>query len=886
MLTQNNVRDPALALKASPPRATKAFLERSRFLFSRIESNGASAVALLAPAGFGKTAQLVQWRREALSRGALTFWLTADERDEPHRFVQGLAYAARELAGKRGFDSTFMEWLDACNDPMSALTGWLAEVARLAVDVLLTIDDVEQLPEATRTESLAYLLGNAPSNLFIALGVRPSGALSELGILNKTRVTQFGASELRFTQEETSKLVAEALETRFTPEIAIRLHELTEGWPLGVQMAVSALHSIADPQELLNTVAKDIRKYFIDALIDQQPIETQKMLVLMADFEVIHPDLCKHVIGDTSSLVELKRLIDASPLFIQAEGSEWMRFHPIARDALRERLALEKPAKRKSISKSAGTWYAEHRLFQEAAHILRATGDKKGALEMASHCMREMVMQGRTAAVFEWIKSFDIDDIKNRADFLIPAAWSFAMSDSPTDAQPMIDYLLAIPQLSIEDQLEVDLIKSATASYIDDFELQAEATANWSTPPNDARPQSIPIFWTAKAFEALFHGKPDQARMHFGKVARLDRSLAYTPSAYGFVDSGIALSHLWEARYTLAEQVLRPALARAEERMERRNPIACMIATLLAQTCWEIGLTDEAKNLLALRLDVLERNGFPDALISAHCTLAAIANSEHKQDQALNILESLQTLGELRNVIRYKTTSLLEQVKLHLQYGRIETAERLSTQLAFIAKSSNKTKSSVANTLLEIQVEIARAHIRLSEGGINHLTASLQASQAAISLCESIKRGPESIHAKALRAKALKRLNYADAPSAMQEVISLSQASGMVRFVQELQSSTSDTTSIQIEKSAPAAKSTFTSQESEIAGTALLTAKERDILLGLVRNLSNKEIAIASSVSEQTVKWHMKNLFSKLNAANRKHAVARAHLLGLIVKAE
>jgi LuxR family maltose regulon positive regulatory protein len=32
----------------------------------------------------------------------------------------------------------------------------------------------------------------------------------------------------------------------------------------------------------------------------------------------------------------------------------------------------------------------------------------------------------------------------------------------------------------------------------------------------------------------------------------------------------------------------------------------------------------------------------------------------------------------------------------------------------------------------------------------------------------------------------------------------------------------------------------------------------------------------------QTIKLHVKNLFHKLNAANRKHAVARARLLGLI----
>jgi LuxR family maltose regulon positive regulatory protein len=48
------------------------------------------------------------------------------------------------------------------------------------------------------------------------------------------------------------------------------------------------------------------------------------------------------------------------------------------------------------------------------------------------------------------------------------------------------------------------------------------------------------------------------------------------------------------------------------------------------------------------------------------------------------------------------------------------------------------------------------------------------------------------------------------------------------------------------------------------------------------RALSNKEIALAMGIGEQTIKWHVKNLFGKLNAASRKHAVARARMLGLI----
>ena len=61
-----------------------------------------------------------------------------------------------------------------------------------------------------------------------------------------------------------------------------------------------------------------------------------------------------------------------------------------------------------------------------------------------------------------------------------------------------------------------------------------------------------------------------------------------------------------------------------------------------------------------------------------------------------------------------------------------------------------------------------------------------------------------------------------------------------------------------------------------------LTPKEREVLELLNRNLSNKEIALALQVGEETIKWHVKNLFTKLDAGTRKQVVARARILGLL----
>ena len=56
----------------------------------------------------------------------------------------------------------------------------------------------------------------------------------------------------------------------------------------------------------------------------------------------------------------------------------------------------------------------------------------------------------------------------------------------------------------------------------------------------------------------------------------------------------------------------------------------------------------------------------------------------------------------------------------------------------------------------------------------------------------------------------------------------------------------------------------------------LLTSKETEILQLLTKGLSNKVIARSMDISDHSVKWHLKNLFLKLEAGTRKHAVDRA----------
>lgn len=61
-----------------------------------------------------------------------------------------------------------------------------------------------------------------------------------------------------------------------------------------------------------------------------------------------------------------------------------------------------------------------------------------------------------------------------------------------------------------------------------------------------------------------------------------------------------------------------------------------------------------------------------------------------------------------------------------------------------------------------------------------------------------------------------------------------------------------------------------------------LTRRELEVLQLIVRGNSNKEIADALKVSEETVKYHVKGILSKLGVADRTQAATAALLRGIV----
>lgn len=61
-----------------------------------------------------------------------------------------------------------------------------------------------------------------------------------------------------------------------------------------------------------------------------------------------------------------------------------------------------------------------------------------------------------------------------------------------------------------------------------------------------------------------------------------------------------------------------------------------------------------------------------------------------------------------------------------------------------------------------------------------------------------------------------------------------------------------------------------------------LTIREQEVIQLMAQGLANKQMALALSISEHTIKFHLSSLYAKMNVSSRTEAIKRGIELGLI----
>ena len=315
-------------------------------------------------------------------------------------------------------------------------------------------------------------------------------------------------------------------------------------------------------------------------------------------------------------------------------------------------------------------------------------------------------------------------------------------------------------------------------------------------------------------------------------------------------------------------------------------------AAVLAGLLYEQGDADCAWDLLERRLGALRTIGGVESAVRAYPLMGRIAARRGEAQFAAALLREGEALGEQRRWTRLMSACLFERFELFLAEQRWDEALDVVERLARLAVNRQGRGDVIwpvtrAADLARARLDLHRAPNRCAVAVVRQLHhAALGRGdlylglQLAVLLVDSLLAIGEDDEALNL----MFRLLHVGAGVGLCQTILdggprvadlLPHALGLAALDRGLRPVGAYVSHLMsrwaVARTTPISRT-----------RGPLSCRECAVLRLISRGQSNKRIALALDIAVDTVKTHAKNIFAKLDAANRAEAVARAERLGLI----
>jgi LuxR family transcriptional regulator, maltose regulon positive regulatory protein len=436
-------------LRAPWPRPEQ--LERPRLLGLLDGAPDAKISLISAPAGYGKTTLLAQWRQaEEASRPF--GWISLDEQDnDPVRMWMHVVEAVRQAEREENFGADALMGLSSVGQNLAEITLPLLinEFAALPHRVVVVLDDYQYVTEDRCHESVAYLLEHLPANLHLVVASRsdpplPLGRLRARGELNEIRTEQ-----LAFSEEEADRLLNVKMRLEISPEDLSVLLERTEGWPAGLYLAALSLRNREDRHDFIASFGGSDR-YIVDLLGEEVmanlPEEMREFLLKSSVLRRMTGSLCDAVVGKEGSGNVLRELARSNLFVVSLDGQgEWYRYHQLFSEFLLYELVSSRPNLVPVLHGRASSWL-ENRGFIESAvrHAITAEDHERAGLLVAHHWY-SYVLTGQTRTVEDWLESLPERLTTHDAALLLVKAWVHTLSGRSEEAKRLMDIAESLP---------------------------------------------------------------------------------------------------------------------------------------------------------------------------------------------------------------------------------------------------------------------------------------------------------------------------------------------------------------------------------------------------------------------------------------------------------
>jgi ATP/maltotriose-dependent transcriptional regulator MalT len=378
--------------------------------------------------------------------------------------------------------------------------------------------------------------------------------------------------------------------------------------------------------------------------------------------------------------------------------------------------------------------------------------------------------------------------------------------------------------------------------------------------------------------------------------ARWSKSLAISAMLDLSIEAAVALDQL---RMSTARRLSMDALNIAKSTPKEATGLAAVPACIAAQVLYEEGCLDQADTLLRSRLPVINARGPIESALRAYVVLTRIAKQRKQYNFAALLLRDAEALGERRGWPRLVAACLAERASLLLRGGKTREARLVLVYLDRYAES-HRSGSGHATSEITRYRTLTRWRVSWAETPSAEAVVALrqlyhQALEErdlyvgcglAVELAEMLAAMEESEEADALFFDTVKAAAVA---GLYQVFLEGGPGSGLLLRRAYDRAASPESTDREV---LPFVGSLLSRWDARCVGdppeqpsrrvSDTLTARERAILAMIGQGFTNKRIASTLEISPETVKSHVKRIFSKLGVSTRTEAVSRAGSLGLL----
>jgi LuxR family transcriptional regulator, maltose regulon positive regulatory protein len=387
--------------KIAPPSVPDQFVVRKQLLTDLDDAS--DVVTVCAPAGFGKTMLLADWVRT--SPDVVTAWVNLDRDDNDPRRLWSTVAAAVAASPSVPVDSCFARSWRWPSTPPEYLAELIEALGELERPVRLILDDAHELVGAQAMHGLDVLIRHRPAGLVLVLSSRyPLSAVSRLSPTGELR--ELRADQLRFSLRETAGLLDRA-GVHPRPEQLTALQKNTNGWPAGVGIATLAIVNSADHARTIDEFSGDERSmshYLQDQVLSGMSERTREFLRVISVSDPIAVPLASELSGRTDAGRILNNLEQRTSLVTAVDGERvTYRIEELVRSHLHAELSRSSAENAGRLSADAARWWGDHERPVEALGLAARCRDTHLLAELLRRFAIRMIVTGDHAPLLRAI---------------------------------------------------------------------------------------------------------------------------------------------------------------------------------------------------------------------------------------------------------------------------------------------------------------------------------------------------------------------------------------------------------------------------------------------------------------------------------------------------